>query len=66
MSEYDFDRLRDEFIKLTIEEESANLATWVEVNEMYCTYYKDNPKLFLNTDFNLDTTEDNIRAYVKR
>jgi hypothetical protein len=22
--------------------------------------------LFLNTDFNLDTTEDNIRAYVKK
>jgi hypothetical protein len=66
MSEYDFDRLRDEFIKLSIDEESANLADWVEINEMYCTYYNDNPKMFLNSAFNLDTTEDNIRAYVKR
>jgi hypothetical protein len=66
MSEYDFDRLRDEFIKLRIEEKFANLADWVEENELYCTYYNDNPKLFQTNEMNLDTNEDNIRAYIKK
>ena len=32
-------------------------------NEIYCTYYNDNPKMYLTTGMYLDTTEDNIDAY---
>ena len=63
MSEYDFDRLRDDFIKLKIDEKWDELSEWVKSNEIYCTYYNDNPKMYLTTGMYLDTTEDNIYAY---
>jgi hypothetical protein len=47
MSEYDFDRLRDDFIKLKIDEKWDELSEWVESNEIYCTYYNDNPKMYI-------------------
>lgn len=63
MSEYDFDRLSDDFIKLKINEKWDNLSELVKSNEIYCTYYNDNPKMYLTTEMYLDTTEDNIDAY---
>jgi hypothetical protein len=67
MSEYDFDRLRDEYIKLNNhQEESVNFADWVEENEMYCSFYGDNPKLRLNIEMRLDTYKlDDMRPYTK-
>lgn len=64
MSEYDFDRLRDDFIKLKIDEKSDKLSDSVKSNEIYCTYYNDNPKMYLTTKMYLDTSEDNIYAYM--
>ena len=66
MSEYDFDSLRDDYIKLKIEEKWMHFAEWVNTNEIYCSYYNDNPKMFLDNEMYLDTREDNMRAYQKR
>jgi hypothetical protein len=66
MSEYDFDRLRDEYIKLKIEDEWAKFDKWVGVNEIYCSYYNDNPKMYLTNDMELNTTSDDMRAYTKK
>jgi hypothetical protein len=67
MSEYDFDRLRDEYIKLNMNNEDfAKLAEWVDTNELYCTYYNDNPKMYLRPEMFLDTSEDNMKAYIER
>ena len=63
MSEYDFDNLSDKYIKLKIEEPHMEFAEWVNTNEMYCSYYNDNPKLFLDREMYLDTSEDNMKAY---
>jgi hypothetical protein len=45
MSEYDFDRLSDEYITLFYTEESAELKNFVEINQVYCVSYWDEPKL---------------------
>jgi RecJ-like exonuclease len=66
MSEYDFDRFRDKYIKLKIEDDWVKFDNWVEVNEIYCSYYNDNPKMYLTNDMELNTTSDDIRAYTKK
>ena len=66
MSEYDFDRFRDKYIKLKIEDDWVEFDNWVEVNEIYCSYYNDNPKMYLTNDMELNTTSDDIRAYTKK
>jgi hypothetical protein len=65
MSEYDFDRLRDEYIKLNNQEElPLNFADWIQENEMYCSYYNDNPRMVLNIEMRLDTFKsDEMKAY---
>jgi len=45
MSEYDFDRLRDEYIILRYDERYYELINGVEVNQMYCVTYLDEPRL---------------------
>ena len=45
MSEYDFDRLRDEYIVLRYYEQYYELINGVEVNQMYCVTYSDEPRL---------------------
>ena len=65
MSEYDFDRLRDEYIKLKIDEKWAELSSWVQSNELYCYYYDDNPKMFLTDEMELQTNADNIDPYTR-
>jgi hypothetical protein len=43
LSEFTFDSLRDNFIVLSIDEDYAPLD--IKINEMYCTFYSDEPKL---------------------
>jgi hypothetical protein len=50
MSEYDFDRLSDEFITLFYTEENAKLRNFVEINQVYCVSYWDEPKLLIGPD----------------
>jgi len=64
ISEYDFDRLQDEYITLKNTENKAPFADWVEQNELYCTYYNDNPNMYLTKKMDLDTSEDNIYKYL--
>ena len=45
MSEYDFDRLRDDYIVLRYYEQYYELINGVEVNQMYCVTYSDEPRL---------------------
>jgi hypothetical protein len=68
MSEYDFDKLRDKYIKLNIEEKWIEFENWVDTNEMYCSYYNDNPKMFIDSEMHLNTQEDNdnMKSYMKR
>jgi hypothetical protein len=49
MSEYDFDRLRNDYIVLSNDEEHAELEEVIETNEMYCPLYSDSPKLYLQS-----------------
>jgi hypothetical protein len=65
MSEYEFDKLRDKYISLKIEEIADELAEWVEINEMYCTYYSDNPPLILQ-GMQLSTLADSITFYTTK
>jgi hypothetical protein len=47
MSEYDFDRLRDKYVKLSTLQSHSDLGKWVQENEMYCLYYSDSPKMYI-------------------
>ena len=59
LSEYEFDRLRDEFIILTYNDDGHDkFQDWVKINEMYCTYYSDEPKLKLNEKMRVDNLSD--------
>lgn len=39
MSEYDFDRLGDEYIVLMSTENNSELRNFVEINQVYCISY---------------------------
>jgi hypothetical protein len=59
LSEYEFDRLRDEYIVLTYEDDGhAEFQDWVRVNEVYCTFYSDEPKLNLTEKMRVDNRAD--------
>ena len=48
MSEYDFDRLRgDNYLTLYYEGNESELRSFVEVNQMYCITYEDEPRLVI-------------------
>ena len=48
MSEYDFDRLRgDNFLTLSYQGGESELRSFVDVNEMYCITYEDEPRLLI-------------------
>lgn len=64
MSEYDFDRLKGDFIILSMDENHADFKEWVDENEMYCGYYNDNPKLRYSDDMEIFTNEDNSRHLI--
>lgn len=48
LSEYDFDRLRDDYIIIGLDESHKEFRRAVQTNEVYCTTYTDEPKLFTN------------------
>jgi len=48
ISEYDFDRLSNDFIILGYDEDHAEFRRAVESNEYYCTNYSDEPELYRN------------------
>jgi hypothetical protein len=53
MSEYDFDRLRDEYITLFFEDTMHGPLNIVE-NEMYCVDYGDEPQLAFTSSMHVD------------
>lgn len=46
MSEFDFDRLRNEYVILSIEDGHAIFDSIFEENKMYCIGYSDDPQLY--------------------
>jgi hypothetical protein len=63
MSEYDFDRLRDKYVKLSTLQGHSDLGDWVQENEMYCLYYSDSPKMYIKQpDMHLITKNYTIKS----
>jgi hypothetical protein len=60
LSDNEFDRLRDEYIVLTYEDDGhAEFQGWVRTNnEIYCTFYSDEPKLNLTETMRVDNRAD--------
>jgi hypothetical protein len=64
LSEYEFDRLRDEYIVLTYEDDGhAEFQDWVKTNEVYCTFYSDEPKLNLTEKMRVDNRADSYEPH---
>jgi hypothetical protein len=64
MSEYDFDRLRDEYIVLYYTDDlHEEFRSEVEVNEVYCTFYSDEPTLKLTKPMRIFNDLDDIEPY---
>lgn len=60
LSEYEFDRLRDEYIVLQYEDDGhAEFQDWVRTNEVYCTFYSDEPSLNLTEKMRVDNRANN-------
>jgi hypothetical protein len=66
MSEYDFDRLRDEYIILSQSDLNAELRNFVEIDEVYCLSYSDELKLFHNPNYFMFFWDDreNFNNYI--
>jgi hypothetical protein len=67
MSEYDFDRLGDDYITLFYTEEAAELRSFVDTNVLYCVSYLDEPRLGLQSDKLLQIRWDdssNFQSYM--
>jgi hypothetical protein len=66
MSEYDFDRLRDKYVILHLEELHDEFQNYVQENEMYCLTYTDTPKLYFSEKMELYFKENNraIKNYI--
>lgn len=66
LSEYDIDRLRDEYIILGFDEDHAEFRKEVKNNEYYCTYYGDEPKLYKESSnsLNIWTYDDKMGPYL--
>jgi hypothetical protein len=58
MSEYDFDRLRDKYVVLHLEDLHDEFQSYVQENEMYCTTYTDTPRLYFSQHMELYFKED--------
>jgi hypothetical protein len=68
LSEYEFDRLRDEYIVLTYEDDGhAEFRDIVALNKVYCTFYSDEPKLNLTEKMRVDNRADDYEPsfYIK-
>ena len=64
LSEYDFDRLRGDYIILKYDENSIEFVDEVEYNEVYCTFYGDEPELRLNSkQLTFSIMDENMSLY---
>jgi hypothetical protein len=59
MDEYDFDRLRDQYIILTQSIEHSKLLSAIETNEIYCTSYDDMPNLISEHGMRISSIDPN-------
>jgi hypothetical protein len=64
-SEYDFDRLRDEYIVLGYDEEHSEFRSAVLPDDIYCANYEDEPKLHksYSRDFHIWMDNDGLDKY---
>jgi hypothetical protein len=67
LSEYDFDRLRDDFIILGHEENHQRFVNEIQSNEVYCAEYSDEPELgkSYSSDYKIWMSDDNMEVYKK-
>lgn len=64
LSEYEFDRLRDEYIVLTYEDDGhSEFQDWVRTDEVYCTFYSDEPNLNLTEKMRVDNRADSYEPH---
>ena len=65
MSEYDFDRLRDDFMVLAYQERYQRFIKGIETNEVYCTNYSDEPELHktFSSDYKIWMDDDDMIRY---
>jgi hypothetical protein len=66
MSEYDFDRLREKYVVLHLEDLHDEFQEYVQANEMYCTTYTDTPRLYFTQHMEQYFQEDRdvIKNYI--
>jgi hypothetical protein len=66
MSEYDFDRLREKYVVLHLEDLHDEFQEYVQSNEMYCTTYTDTPRLYFTQHMEQYFQEDRdvIKNYI--
>jgi len=63
-SEYEFDKLRDEYVVLYQVEEHAELRDFFEINEVYCVSQSDNPILDYSGDMYVDSHDYSMKPYL--
>lgn len=65
LSEYDFNRLSDDYIIVGYQDDHAEFRTRVQTNEVYCTNYEDEPELHKSygPTFWIWMDEDNLDQY---
>ncbi len=63
-SEYEFDKLRDEYIILSQAEVHAELRDFIEINEVYCVSQSDNPIIDYSEDMDIDSYDYSMKPYV--
>ena len=63
-SEYEFDKLRDEYIILSQAEVHAELRDFIEINEVYCVSQSDNPIIDYSEDMHIDSYDYSMKPYV--
>jgi hypothetical protein len=63
-SEYEFDKLRDEYVVLYQVEEHAELKDFIEINEVYCVSQNDNPIIDYSEDMHVDSHDYSMKPYL--
>ena len=63
-SEYEFDKLRDEYVVLYQVEEHAELKDFIEINEVYCVSQSDNPIIDYSEDMHVDSHDYSMKPYL--
>jgi len=63
-SEYEFDKLRDEYIILYQIDEHAELRDFIEINEVYCVSQSDNPIIDYSEDMHIDSHDYSMKPYI--